>query len=168
MPEALEIRGLGSLQGQIVQIVQNASPSFLRWEAPRCAAGSVDVRTFALLLFCTSIACGSGLERPRNVRASVSADAIEVSWEPVPGVSGYRVQLADLDSRAPVGEAKFVSQPRARLPLSRATGVWVDALRGALSERAVGFVTGGAAGGDGSAWQIFGPADFRNGSVHVS
>jgi len=126
------------------------------------------VRTFALLLFCTSIACGSGLERPRNVRASVSADAIEVWWEPVPGVSGYRVQLADLDSRAPVGEAKFVSQPRARLPLSRATGVWVDALRGALSERAVGFVTGGAAGGDGSAWQIFGPADFRNGSVHVS
>lgn len=102
------------------------------------------------------------------MRATVSADAIEVAWEPVPGVSGYRVQLADLDSRAPVGEVKFVQQPRVRLPLSRATGVWVDALRGPRSARAVGFVTGGAGGGDGGAWQIFGPDDFRNGALHVS
>jgi hypothetical protein len=104
------------------------------------------------------------------VRASVSGDGIDVSWEPVAGAAGYRVQLADLDTREPVGEAKLVSDAHVRLPGTawRSAGVWVDALRGKAWSRTVGFVTSGAAGGNGDGWQIFGPDDFRSGALHVS
>jgi hypothetical protein len=84
------------------------------------------------------MACGSRLERPRNVRAhQLPGDGIEVSWEPVPGVAGYRVQLADLDTREPAGEARLVHDTRARPSGSswRAAGVWVDALRGERAAR---------------------------------
>jgi hypothetical protein len=123
-----------------------------------------------LILACVALACGSGFSRPRGVTASASSEGIDVSWDPVPGADAYRVQLADLETRQAVGEAKLVRETRARLPgvFSRSAGVWVDAVRGSQTARAVGFVSGGALGGNGDAWQIFGPSDFRGGALRVS
>jgi len=104
-----------------------------------------------------AIACG-GSTRPRDLRASVRDGAVEVSWEAVPLVALYRVQLVDLDSGAPASAAVIVRGTRAVIP-GTASGVEVDALPGG---RASALVGGGAQGGTGSAWQVFAPWDFRD------
>src|SRR2546422_867046 len=89
--------------------------------------------------FLAAIACG-GPMRPRDVRASARGGAVEVSWRLTAVAS--RVQLADLDSGAPIGDPVVVRGSRAGLPGS-ASGVWVDALPGG---RAVGVVGAGHQG----------------------
>src|SRR5205814_5024039 len=75
-----------------------------------------------------------------------------------------RVQLADLDSGAPVGDPVVVRGSRAVLSGS-ASGVWVDALPGG---RAVGVVGAGDEEGTGARWQIFAPWDFRGGTLSAT
>ena len=111
--------------------------------------------------FLAAIACG-GPMRPRDVRASARGGAVEVSWRSTAVAS--RVQLADLDSGAPVGDPVVVRGSRAVLSGS-ASGVWVDALPGG---RAVGVVGAGDEGGTGARWQIFAPWDFRRGALSAT
>src|SRR6266478_8420468 len=117
------------------------------------------MRITACLL--AAIAWG-GPMRPRDIRASARAGAVEVSWRSTAPTS--RVQLADLDSGAPVGDAVVVRGSRAVLP-GFASGVWVDALPGG---RAVGVVGAGDEGGTGARWQIFAPWDFRRGALSAT
>src|SRR4051794_14973766 len=107
-----------------------------------------------------AVAC-TGPARPRDVRAFVSAGAVEVSWEPAPLVTTYRVQLIDYDSGAPASAPVIVHGTHATLP-GTASGVSVDAVPGA---RAMGVVSSGAAGGTGAPWQLFAPWDFRGGAL---
>jgi hypothetical protein len=117
------------------------------------------MRISACLL--AAIACGGPMQ-PRDIRASARAGAVEVSWRST--APTCRVQLADLDSGAPVGEAVVVRGSRAVLP-GFASGVWVDALPGG---RAVGVVGAGDEGGTGARWQIFAPWDFRGGALSAT
>jgi len=107
-----------------------------------------------------AIACGESA-RPRDVRASVRNGAVEVSWEAVPLLTRYRVQLVDLDSGAPVSAAVVVRGTHAVIR-GVASGVQVEALSGG---RALALVGAGAQGGAGSAWQVFAPWDFRGGML---
>jgi hypothetical protein len=120
-----------------------------------------------LSIICAALACGGkGLDRPRDVRASAVESGVEVSWRPVAGAKSYRVQLVDLDARGPLSAPVTVRAPHATLPgaYAKNAGVWVDAVPGG---RSVGFVSAGARGGAGEAWQIFGPADFRGGELRA-
>jgi hypothetical protein len=122
--------------------------------------------SLAVLAACTAIACENPPQRPGSIRASAEADGVHVSWEAVPGALSYRVQLFDLDSGAQLSPAVSTRGNGALVPgvFSRAAGVRVDAAPGASG---VGFVSAGAGGGDGSAWQIFSPQDFHGGSLHA-
>lgn len=112
-----------------------------------------------------ALACGtSGSDRPRDVRASATSAGVDVTWSG--NAASYRVQLVDLDSGRALSDAKTVSGTHVVLPgtFSQSAGVWVDAVPGG---RAVGYVSAGAAGGTGQAWQMFGPQDFRNGELRA-
>lgn len=121
---------------------------------------------FALVALCLSIACAKAPPRAGSVRASAGAHGIEITWDPAPGAVVYRVQLVDLDTGEPLGAPQTVRGTRVTLSgsYSRNAGVWVDAFPG---ERAYGFVSAGSGEGDGSAWQIFGPQDFRGGELRA-
>ena len=124
------------------------------------------MRVALALCLSFALACAKAPPRAGSVRASAGAGGIEVSWDPAPAAVAYRVQLVDLDTGEPLGAPQTVRGTRATLPggYSRSAGVWVDALPG---ERAYGFVSAGSAEGDGSAWQIFGPQDFREGELRA-
>lgn len=119
------------------------------------------MRLVACLL--AAIACG-GSAAPRDVRASARDGAVEVWWDAAPPGAAYRVQLADLERRAPVSDAVLARGSHALLR-GTASGVWVDSLRGG---RATAMVGAGSGGGNGAAWQIFAPWDFRDGSLVAS
>ena len=125
----------------------------MRWKAVACLA--------------TAIGCGAlGPERPRDLRASARDGAVAVSWGAAPGAASYRVQLVDLDTHQPLSNAVTVRGTQATLPgtFSQSAGVWVDAQPGG---RTIGAVTGGASGGTGAVWQMFGPQDFRGGVLQA-
>ena len=109
---------------------------------------------FAFLLL-VAAACGAP-SSPRAVRAFVSGAGVDVSWEGAPSAS---VELYDFDARAPRGEAVQGQGGHAFLPGS-AVGVRVGGTELSL-------VSAGASGGDGSAWQLFSPADFSGGELHA-
>ena len=111
---------------------------------------------------CAAIACG-GSSLPDPVRASARDGSVEVWWDPAPGVIASRVQLADLDRGTAASEAVVVRGAHAVLP-GTASGVWVDRSPGARTAAVVG---AGAAGGNGSDWQIFAPWDFRSGALEA-
>jgi hypothetical protein len=113
-----------------------------------------------------ALACAKTAQRPALVRASARADGVLASWQPALGAAGYRAQLFDLDSGAPLSAPGVTQETHALLSggFSQAAGVRVTALPG---ESAIGFVGAGAEGGDGSAWQLFAPEDFRGGALHA-
>ena len=119
------------------------------------------------LACCAGLACARAAQRPAAIRASAFADGVHVSWEPVAGAAAYRAQLFDLDSGAALSAPVTVASASAVVPgaFSRAAGVRVEARPSGRS--GIGFVGAGAAGGDGSAWQIFSPDDFRSGALHA-
>ncbi|HZR08988.1 MAG TPA: hypothetical protein VFA79_10430 [Myxococcales bacterium] len=114
----------------------------------------------AVCLF-AAIACG-GSGAPHAVRASVRDGSVEVFWDAAPTISASRVQLADLDRGVAVSEPVLVRGAHALLP-GVASGVWVDA----QGRRTTALVGAGAAGGNGSDWQIFAPWDFRRGALEA-
>jgi hypothetical protein len=120
----------------------------------------------ALVASAAFIACAKATQRPGSVRASAQSDGVHVSWEAAADAAGYRVQLVDLDSGAPLSSVVSTSATSAVVPggFSRAAGVRVEAVPG---ESAVGFVSAGASGGGGDAWQLFAPGDFRGGVFHA-
>lgn len=123
------------------------------------------MRCFAICCLASALACGArGPERPREIRASAHDGVVDVSWSG--NASAYRVQLADLDTKQPLSQALVVRGTHAQVrgELTQAMGVWVDALPGL---RAVGTVTAGATGGVAAPWQIFGPQDFRSGTLRA-
>ena len=101
-----------------------------------------------------------------------------MTWEAVPGVAGYRVQLLDLPADELVGEAAVTAATSATmllggLPEERA-GIAVQALSsleagGApVGSSAFGFVSAGPAGGDGARWQMFAPEDYSGDALRAS
>jgi hypothetical protein len=112
-----------------------------------------------------ALSCGtSGSDRPRDVRASATPAGVEVTWSG--SAPSYRVQLVDLDSGRALSDAATVRGRQVVLPgaFSQSAGVRVDAIPGG---RAVGYVSAGASGGTGQAWQMFGPQDFRGGELRA-
>lgn len=117
------------------------------------------------MLIAAALGCGaSGSTRPTDVRASASASGVDVTWS---GVDAAQVQLVDLDSGAALSDAVSVRGSHATLPgaFSRSAGVRVIAEPGGGTS--LGFVSAGASGGTGEAWQIFGPQDFRGGVLQA-
>lgn len=116
---------------------------------------------------CAGLACAKASQRPVAIRAAASADGVRVRWEAAAGAAAYRAQLIDLDTGAPLSTAVETTGCSATLPgsFSRAAGVRVQAQPSGAS--GVGFVSAGADGGDGSAWQIFSPDDFRSGELRA-
>ncbi|HEX4385522.1 MAG TPA: hypothetical protein VH083_21325 [Myxococcales bacterium] len=116
-----------------------------------------------LLCLCLLAAACGGSDKPGNVRAAATAAGVEVSWDAVFGAASYTVQLVDFDS-GPVGDAVVVRGTHVTLP-GTAAGVWVDAMPGS---RAMAAVTAGSGGGSAATWQLFGPADFKGGTLTAS
>jgi hypothetical protein len=119
------------------------------------------VKSVAFLLLALAVAC-QGSSNPSNVHAALSGAGVDVRWEPVFGAREYRVQLVDFDG-GPVGDPVTVSATRALLP-GAASGVQVEALPGGST---LAVVTSGSSGGTGASWQLFGPADFRDGELQA-